>query len=59
MWEIGLLPLRMLEAPDQIVILRRASGIRRRIVTITLADGAVLGPGDAAPPRPLGSSQRR
>ena len=28
------------------------------LVTITLADGTVLGPGDAPAPRPLGSSQR-
>jgi hypothetical protein len=28
------------------------------LVTITLPNGAVLGPGDAPPPRPLGSSQR-
>ena len=28
------------------------------LVTITLADGTVLGPGDAPPPRPLGSSPR-
>jgi hypothetical protein len=25
------------------------------LVTITLADGTVLGPGDAPPPRPLGA----
>jgi hypothetical protein len=28
------------------------------LVTITLADGTVLGPGDAPPPRPLGAPQR-
>ena len=28
------------------------------LVTITLADGTVLGPGDAPAPRPLGSAQR-
>jgi hypothetical protein len=28
------------------------------LVSVTLADGTVLGPGDAPPPRPLGSSQR-
>jgi hypothetical protein len=33
MWEIGLFPLQILEAPDQIVILREASGIPRRIYT--------------------------
>jgi len=27
------------------------------LVTITLADGTVLGPGDAPPPKPLGTSQ--
>jgi hypothetical protein len=31
MWEIGLFPLQILEAPDQIVILREASGMPRRI----------------------------
>lgn len=33
MWEIGLFPLQILEAPDQIVILREASGMPRRIYT--------------------------
>ena len=33
MWEIGLFPIQLLEAPDQIVILREASGIPRRIYT--------------------------
>jgi hypothetical protein len=28
------------------------------LVTVTLPDGTVLGPGDAPPPRPLGSAQR-
>jgi hypothetical protein len=28
------------------------------LVTVTLADGTVLGPGDAPAPRPLGSAQR-
>ena len=28
------------------------------LVTITLPDGGVLGPGDAPPPRPLGSAAR-
>jgi hypothetical protein len=28
------------------------------LVTLTLADGTVLGPGDAPPPRPLGSTPR-
>jgi Family of unknown function (DUF6152) len=28
------------------------------LVKLTLADGTVLGPGDAPPPRPLGSTQR-
>jgi len=28
------------------------------LVTITLADGTVLGPGDAPPPRPLGTTPR-
>jgi hypothetical protein len=33
MWEIGLFPLQILEAPDQIVILREASPMPRRIYT--------------------------
>ena len=33
MWEIGLFPLQILEAPDQFVILREASGMPRRIYT--------------------------
>jgi hypothetical protein len=33
MWEIGLFPLQFLEAPDQMVILREASGMPRRIYT--------------------------
>jgi hypothetical protein len=33
MWEIGLFPLQIVEAPDQLVILREASGIPRRIYT--------------------------
>ena len=28
------------------------------LVKLTLADGTVLGPGDAPPPRPLGSTPR-
>jgi len=28
------------------------------LVSITLASGTVLGPGDAPPPKPLGSSAR-
>jgi hypothetical protein len=31
MWEIGLFPIQFLEAPDQIVILREATGMPRRI----------------------------
>ena len=33
MWEIGLFPIELLEAPDQIVILRESSGMPRRIYT--------------------------
>jgi hypothetical protein len=33
MWEIGIFPIQLLEAPDQIVIVREASGIPRRIYT--------------------------
>jgi hypothetical protein len=33
MWEIGLFPIQLLEAPDQVVILREASGMPRRIYT--------------------------
>jgi hypothetical protein len=33
MWEIGLFPIQLLEARDQIVILREASGMPRRIYT--------------------------
>jgi hypothetical protein len=33
MWELGLFPIQILEAPDQLVILREASGMPRRIYT--------------------------
>ena len=33
MWEIGLFPIQFLEAPDQLVILREATGMPRRIYT--------------------------
>ncbi len=33
MWEIGLFPIQLLEAPGELVILREASGIPRRIYT--------------------------
>ncbi len=31
MWEVGIFPIQLLEAPDQIVILRESSGMPRRI----------------------------
>ena len=33
MWEIGLFPIQLLEAPDQIVVLREATGMPRRLYT--------------------------
>jgi hypothetical protein len=33
MWEIGLFPIQFLQAPDQLVILREATGMPRRIYT--------------------------
>ena len=33
MWEIGLFPIQLLEAPGELVILRESSGIPRRIFT--------------------------
>jgi hypothetical protein len=31
MWEVGIFPIQLLEAPDQIVVLRESSGMPRRI----------------------------